>query len=799
MRKASSSGESFSSFLNLDVPTLKNTYPAEEILEVVEFGRMEVFTADILDSKYLLLGNSHGLFFVDLGKEGYLPVQIIRDLPFNQLAVLEDYSVLIAVSGRHSHIRQYRLSSIRKLIRYLSGTKADRLANIDLSYLTDDTEQTNSMDRQDSLDDFYQSMHNVEKHDEGDLVMQWRSDYVKVVGTRDTKSFVIQRTFSTIFLAALVKQDVILYQWASEPYSQFLKLKAFWLPERPKFLKLIHDGITVNQICIGYQNEANLVKIDDSTVQDIQTHRAFREKISVNWKSRWRDFSQIPFSKTKSEEVKNLAMNQATVNRKLLAATTLRRPSHHSIEAFFLATFDRLTLVTDISVAPLIGKGVAGWKDGVSWEAPIRQLILRHGEYVVGVTNSCIQVNDWNSSDCNHKINFPADGKIYVLSDRPGGLIIKLEQKRKRPFIYWIKEKMPIKIFKKEDIIKPVKALSPFTNQLADLKISKELNNVDEKNTPPTYAAVAREGLPKHNMALNGVSESLPKPSESTNESESNNLQTNAPQAVSKHPTTSRRNVPSLSTDEYIRMRNQLATSSQHGQAILTRPIINAYNQPYSQHSYARPRPSVSYYGNRDISGYQPAIPRMEPDIYARRVNPAARHQMQPVLMGTPPLWVINRPENPRPYPNDNINQHFAPLNGRPFHGPYMPITQALRPPLTHEEYGQIQNNNVMRSNSLARPVYAPMDQPVYAPMNQPVYAPMAQPYAPIPPQRQLYSTISNGTLTTAAPQLQNGTLTTPERRQSLTLSGSVEASLREMGVSLEASADDGDGSNSDK
>lgn len=797
IRRSSSSGETVSTFVNAEVPNLIHSISSEKVLEVVEFGRMDVFGADILDSRYLILGNSNGLFFVDLTKDIHTPVQIIRDLAFQQLAVLEDYSVLIAVSGRHSHIRQYRLSSIRKLIRYLSGTKADRLANLDLSYLSDDIDQTDSLDRQDTVDDFYQSVHNVKKHDEGELVMHWRADYVKVVGTRDSKSFVVQRTFSTVFLACLVKQDVILYQWASEPYSQFLKLKAFWLPEKPKFLKLIHDGISVNQICIGYQAEANLIKIDDSTVKDIQTHRAFREKVSINWKSRWSDFSQIPFSKTKAEEVKQLALNQATVNRKLLAATTLKRPSHHNIETYFLATFDRLTLVTDISVSPLIGKGVAGWKDGVSWEAPIRQLILRHGEYVVGITKSSIQVNDWTSSACNHKINFPADGKIQVLSDRAGGLIIKLEQKRKRPFIYWLKEKAPPKIYRKEDIIKAVKAISPFQNKLEDLENSKKQTSTPTSKPTATYAAVARERAPNNNVSINGGTEPLLKSvpigqpqnnqgpmmdTASAVSKQQRGLESNITSGISSNSqyerrTYSRKNVPTLSTDEYIRMRNQFAAASHQGQAILTRPIINAYNQPYSQHSYSRPRPPATYYGNRNASGFQVSRPPLEPEMYSRRAHPAGPHQMQamrPVVVGGPPPWVLQRPETAQPYQNDQPHhlgtQPYAAPSGMPFYSnqvPYMHLNHPLRPPMPSDEYGIIQQNSMMRSNPNP---YAP----------QSVYAPVA-------PQRQQYGTPTAGNLTT------------PERRQSLSLSNSVEDTFESIRISMENSNDDGDQSNSEK
>lgn len=747
---------------------------SDKILDVVEFGRMDVLGSDILDSKYLLLGNSLGLFFVDITKDVHTPVQIIRDLSFQQLAVLEDYSVLIAISGRHSHVRQYRLSSIRKLIRYLSGMKADRLANLDLSYLTDDMDQTDSLDRKDSVDDFYQSVHNVKKQDEAELVLQWRADYVKVVGTRDAKSFVVQRTFSTVFLACLVKQDVILYQWASAPYSQFLKLKAFWLPEKPKFVKLIHDGLSVSQICIGYQTEANLIKIDDCTVKDIQTHRAFREKISLNWKSRWSDLSQIPFSKTKAEEVKQLALNQATVNRKLLAATTLKRPSHHNIEAYFLATYDRLTLVTDSSISPLIGKGVAGWKDGVSWEAPIKNLILRHGDYVVGITNCSIQVNDWTSSNCNHKINFPTDGKIRVLSDREGGLIIKLEQKRKRPFIYWLKERSTPKIYRKEDIIKAVKATSPIQIQMTDLETPEKKNDIPQ----PTYAAVARERAPNKNPFFNGSSERLLK-STPVSQPEVKQAQTSTPpvvpvqqrsivsnantvtSSIQHERRTYSRNVPTLSTDEYIRMRNQFASSSQQGQAILTRPIINAYNQPYSQHSYSRVRPPVSYFGNRNISGFQVARPAQEPEMYTRRMSSAPPQQIHPMganMAVAPAPWAVQRPETAPQYQQDIPQQPglqtYAHVSARPFG--YASLNHHLRP---HEEY--------------ARPRPHTYSQALYG---------------PVPPQRQPYGTLNSNT------QLQqNGNhknLTTPERRQSLCLEDNLQF------ISMDNSTDDGNESN---
>jgi hypothetical protein len=241
-------------------------------------------------------------------------------------------------------------------------------------------------------------------------------------------------------------------------------------------------------------------------------------------------------------------------------------------------------------------------------------------------------------------------------------------------------------------------------------------------------------------------------------------------------------------------MRNQLASSSQPSQAILTRPIINAYNQPYSQHSYARARPPVTYYGHRIVPGYQPQI---ETDTYSRRVNPAAPHQMQqvgapmaphqmqqvgppmaphqmqqvgppmaphqmqqvgPPMAGAAPQWTIQKPETPRPFQNENANQPFVPVAGRQFHGPYTPINAALRPP---EEYGRIQNSNVMRSN----------------PFSQPVYAQIA-------PQRQQYSTV---------PTI---TLTTPERRQSLSLSESMEEALKSNISSTEISSDEGDGPN---
>jgi hypothetical protein len=237
------------------------------------------------------------------------------------------------------------------------------------------------------------------------------------------------------------------------------------------------------------------------------------------------------------------------------------------------------------------------------------------------------------------------------------------------------------------------------------------------------------------------------------------------------HRTFSRKNVSTLSTDEYIRMRNQFASSTQQSQAVLTRPIINAYNQPYSQNTVGRQRPHPLLYANRPPNAYNyPPRPQYQQEMNMRRgsspaINPQYQSGNRQIAAGGVPPWRIpqeHEKEAFAPHLNQNVyhsQQQYARPPARPVYttpGAYLPPNvlhnrPQIRPAQNNNEYGQIQNN--MISNPSIRPQYAP-----------------------VPPQRSQYNTTTNGQ-----------SLTTPERRQSLTLGGHAD----ENRISLDDSISD--------
>ena len=586
-----------------DAPEYTNSVLSSEApIEIITIGglhKAEICAGDVLDGQYLLLGGSKGLFFVDMTVEPFEPKVLIRDTSFTQLQVLEDYSVLMALGGKHSHIRQYKLSSIRKLIRFVLGAKAEELAKQDLDFLPNVTIQDESPDESDfpepakqETDDEYKTLHSSHVKDETGLITVWTMDYIKIPNTRDTKEFVIQRTATAIFMATLVKQDIVLFQWASEPYSKFMKLKAFWLPEKPKFMKLLHDGVCVREICLGYQNEANMVVVEDSKVVDIPTHREFRTR-GDSWKSRWRGFSQIPFSSVKEQELRDISAVVVTVNRKLTAASgpTLKRPFNHEVDRFFLGTFDRYTRVTDLRGQPLVGSGAGGWKDGVLWEESINQLILRPTTDVVGLTDSYIQVFDWNSATCKQKVAFPGSVKLQLLSDRPGGIIVIAARKRKSPVVYWLKEKMQPMRYKRL-IAKPTKLMSP---SMAQLHLNEAIGS--GQPGPADYNALMAPGSPfgvpsqRRPSYLGAV-----------------DLGRLAPSG-SQTSLSSRGSTPPSNTEEYIRMRNQYLAPQAGSPYRPTSP----YGSPQpvvNMHPFSANGQSSAMYGNPQglRPGYRPPM-----------------------------------------------------------------------------------------------------------------------------------------------------------------------------------------------
>ncbi|KAJ3017168.1 hypothetical protein HKX48_003682 [Thoreauomyces humboldtii] len=458
-----------------DIPGFVETLadPAQRVLEPIYIGgtfKMDVLTADLLDGIYALVGTERGLFYVDirLPSSDQQMVPLIRNIRFKQIEILQDYGIMIALSGKHDHVRQYKLSSLRKLIMYLQGTPAHQLAkpehhpgrSVDSSvngggplYATTTTQSSNasmsptSVARSDGEDDMYRGLHGNQDEDEVSLVAKWTADYTKILATRDSRAFMIQRTETSVFMGVLFKHDIIMFEWAKEPYSKFMKLKAFWLPEGPKGMQILHDGLVVREVFLAYSSEANLVNVDDSRVKEIEVQRDFREKAGKGTKARWQTFVQIPFTDAARKELR-AANVHTTVNRKLaaVARAPAQRPSSTPAapkpERYFLGTFHRLTRVVALNGQIMMGSGVGGWNNGYMWREPPAQLLLRPVDWVYGMGKNGVEVVDWRSATLAQTLALEPDTGLRLLNGQGGALFVTLERKKKACALYWLREKI---------------------------------------------------------------------------------------------------------------------------------------------------------------------------------------------------------------------------------------------------------------------------------------------------------------------------------------------------------------------
>ncbi|KAL5040474.1 hypothetical protein RTP6_007477 [Batrachochytrium dendrobatidis] len=485
-----------------DFPVFVNAVQSVE-LQVFEptpitASRNEFFTADVLDGIYMLLGGDKGLYFIDL-TEGTIkqPVPLIRDVRFRQIEILHEYGVIMALSGKRDHVRQYKLASIRRLIRYLLGdnirTVAKMNMNLPMAAALLDNEQIAST----PVDDFYANL-NRDSVDEAALVSRWTTDFIKIIATRDTKSFLIEKTETTIYLTVLFRQDIVLFEWAKEPYLKFMKLKAFWLPETPQFLMMFHDGLVARELCLGYTGEMNMVDVEHSKVKEILVHRDFRERAGA--KPRWRNFSQIPFSHEKLQEMmRNTVRPQGTVNRKLAAvsgsnAYTAAAQSAPPIDRYFLGTYDRVTKVVDITAQPMMGSGVGGWKNGVCWSEPPVHLILRPLEHVIAAGINTIEIVNWKSAELRQRLTVDSSCSLRVLCPRQCGMIVAVDRKKKGSFFYWMREKPgTLKTAPKQIVAAPVSTSASFAtnSSAAAISTASGATVVDESHSTKS------DGLPQ--------------------------------------------------------------------------------------------------------------------------------------------------------------------------------------------------------------------------------------------------------------------------------------------------------------
>jgi hypothetical protein len=393
----------------------------------------EILSADFLDGQYILLGTENGLSYLDIQKPALkTPIPIISGIRFRQIQVVSKYNVLIALSGKHDHIRQYRLESIRRLILCIEGHSVSKVAKSD----TRGPIQEIAVGEQKKSE--YDYLDNSAVLDDNILCERWSNDYIKIVNTRDTRSFFMEETESTAYLCILA-QGITVFRWAAEPYDKFMKIKSFWVPETPKFVSMSHDGLAACELFVGYSSELNRVSIADSAVTELRLHREM--KVKMFGKHRWQGMVQIPFTDAKLEALlRDNASINTTVNRKLAAISgpTLKRA--HTIERYFLGTYHRLTKVVDYNSNPMVGAGVGGWKDGVMWSEPPSCQILRPLQHVISVGNNNIEIVDWKSAALRQRMTVDGTASFRTLSSSHGHTLMAVDKKRVGSVLYWMRE-----------------------------------------------------------------------------------------------------------------------------------------------------------------------------------------------------------------------------------------------------------------------------------------------------------------------------------------------------------------------
>lgn len=405
------------------------------------FFKVEILTSDYF-SHYLLIGTDKALYYIDtsLPKDQQIPVELIINTRFKQIKVLEDYGVMMALSGKNSHIRQYNLASIKKLIRHSTGMSAQMIMNAGRN--NNDEDEVYRLKNEEKIDD------------ETTILSKWVNDYTKILATKDALSFAIERTETSVHMSVLFRQDIILFEWAKDPYLRFMKVKAFWLPETPKVMSVLHDGIVVSEIYLGYTNEANIVSVNDSHVSELPVSSDFIRAQPSNPgnsdRPRWQQFIQIPFSPEQKKLLQGTIRPMGTINKKLMAAVgpTINRQKKSTVDTrTFLATFGAVSRVVDIMGRPISTlqygfgnpNGDFGSGYGIRWvDGPPKETIIIENKFVLSVGQNSLEVAVWRTGEVVQVLRHV--NSIKLLQTTENGIYLYIGKKKRGGFIYKLEE-----------------------------------------------------------------------------------------------------------------------------------------------------------------------------------------------------------------------------------------------------------------------------------------------------------------------------------------------------------------------
>ena len=427
------------------------------------------------DFLFVMFGCERGLFVSDItqhqlyteGKVSTMKYEypnpgertrtIINNVRFQQMQVLDDYDIMIAISGKTNQVRMYQLKSVRKLIRHVFG----------LSPVPE--EKNHNSDEVDSDLGLMRMAANraSEMHDSP---AYWLEDFVKILGTRESFYFTIVRTSLSIYMGVVSRDAITVFEWAKMPYLQFMKVKSFWVPETPKNIQLLHDGKRVQDLIVIYAAEADHIEFESSQVTEIPVSQDILQSLSSEVNSdreqfRWFSWLQLPTTdgshqkeKTKGtgaswyQTMKSMKPNKSG-QKNLAPRYILATYGNQSrlIDEFGKAVITTTNLSYD--VCKKIAWSAVKYPTKRGEEEPAKSAVSRtlvlNSQYFAGQHRNYIELMDMKTASLvqvfkaqmsTAKVTCPGPGTDILDRRRGLTLITTFNKKRKISQIYWLRE-----------------------------------------------------------------------------------------------------------------------------------------------------------------------------------------------------------------------------------------------------------------------------------------------------------------------------------------------------------------------
>lgn len=301
-------------------------------------GIYHVNSVAAITPEIILIGADTGLYFLAPSQTSSLnevvldePFPIVMKTKFVQLEVVRQCNVLLALAGKKLRVRQYDLKNITGFIYYVIDKISKGDFNLDAVKSSVKTGNPNPGTKLKSaiMSSSFASPaglfyprgnafrysglcqpHQGSVSDDSDPIGPiLNPHYIKLTSTKSTSYFSVVRTVKTCFLTTISANRVTIHEWAGQPYSKFMKLKGFWVPELPKFVDLVNDCINVIEIVALYKNDLTLIEFETGNVRVLSVPQAIFQNKTFN-EHHWSVLLQAPFTE---EDLKSLTFSDSDV------------------------------------------------------------------------------------------------------------------------------------------------------------------------------------------------------------------------------------------------------------------------------------------------------------------------------------------------------------------------------------------------------------------------------------------------------------------------------------------------------